>query len=338
MSDVHANAGAPPVNPAVVANPTSPAPAPTTQQPPPAPQPSNGAAPIAAGGSPAPTTEPPPYWPEGWREKMAEHASAGDKKAYEKELARLQRMATPNEIYGSFRGMENTWATKKFVRLPGDDAKPEEVAEFNKSLGAPETHEDYLKNAKLENGAVLGDADKALAGSFAEHLHKVGAPQKVYDSALSWYLGHVEKQAADLDAADEANKTTTNKVLREEWGPRFERKRNSVGPLFETAPGGADVKNPGSLMSRLLGGRTADGKLIGDDADVVRWLVSIAQDRNPAAAVVEEGAATSQTVDNEIAALEKRMRTDRDAYFKDEKAQARYRELLEARTRIQARR
>src|SRR5688572_24509645 len=34
-------------------------------------------------------------WPENWREKLAEHAAAGDKKRYNQELKRLQRITDP---------------------------------------------------------------------------------------------------------------------------------------------------------------------------------------------------------------------------------------------------
>ena len=82
------------------------------------------------------------YWPDDWREKIAEFASAGDKKAYEKELRRLQNMESPLAVYGSFRNMENTWASRNFIKKPGENAKPEEVAEYHKALGVPEKAED----------------------------------------------------------------------------------------------------------------------------------------------------------------------------------------------------
>ena len=86
-----------------------------------------------------------------------------------------------------------------------------------------------------------------------------------------------------------------------------------------------------------MGVRMADGSIIGNDPDMVRFLVALALDKNPVASVVEDGDQTGKSVDTEIASIEKRMREDRSAYFKDEKTQARYRELIGARDKIQAR-
>jgi hypothetical protein len=277
-----------------------------------------------------------PYWPEDWREKIAEHVGAGDKKAVEKELRRLQNLDSPLAVYGSFRNMENTWASKQFIKLPGKDAKPEELAEYNKAMGVPEKPEDYFKSVKLENGAVIGDADKPMVDSFAQAAHKAGLPPAAVNTALNWYFGQQEAQAAALDDADDKFKGDAQRALKDEWGGAFKRRTNAVATLFDIAPGGPDVKNPNSLYARLLGGRTADGRVIGDDPDIVRWLSSLAHERNPAATVVEDGDMSGKSVENEIAAIEKTMRENRTAYNKDTNMQARYKELLGARDKIRA--
>lgn len=277
-----------------------------------------------------------PYWPADWREKMAEHAAAGDKKAYARELKRLQRFTDPTSVYGFAREYEGKFDRGGLVKVPGKDAKPEEVAEFNKAMGVPEKPEDYFKDIKLENGAVIGEADKPLADSFAAALHPAGASPAVVSAALNWYYKHQEEQAAAMDEADETFRHESERALKDEFGPAFQRMRNSIGPLFATAPGGSDPKNPNSLYARLTAGRLADGRIIGNDPDIMRWLVSMAQEINPAATVVEDGNQSGVTVDAEIKKIEDRMRSDSRGYFKDEPMQARYRELLTARDKIRA--
>src|SRR3990167_7669882 len=97
--------------PTLAAPSPSPAPPPLAA-PPPAPAPAqapngNGVPPAPAPApSPAPAPQPEaakPYWPEDWRQKMAEHASAGDKKAFEREMLRLARISDPAGVYGSYR-------------------------------------------------------------------------------------------------------------------------------------------------------------------------------------------------------------------------------------------
>jgi hypothetical protein len=278
-----------------------------------------------------------PYWPDDWKERMAEHASAGDKKAYDKELRRLQNFDTPFAVYGSYRGMENTWATKQFVKLPGKDGKPEEIAEFHKALGVPEKPEEYLATYKPANGAMLGDDDKPVAAEFAAALHKSGAPPAAVHAALDWYLGNMEKQAAQLDEMDDTFRREAEQALKNDLGHAYQRKTNSIAPLFKTAPGGADVSNPKSLYARVMGGRTADGKIIGNDPDMVRWLISMSQEVNPGASIVEDGDGGIQSIDTQISAIEQRMREDRRGYNKDFAQQEKYRSLLEARNKIQSR-
>lgn len=267
---------------------------------------------------------------------MAEQASAGDKKAYDKELRRLQNMESPHSVYGSFRGLENTWASRNFIRLPPKEGASEaDIKEFHKNLGVPEAPEGYLKDLKLDNGLVLGDADKPIAEAFAAVAHKAGLPPAGYNAALNWYLQTQEKQAAELDERDEGFRSTSERALKEEFGPSYKRKTNAIASLFDLAAGGADIKNEKALYSRLMGGRMADGTLIGNDPDMVKFLVNLAMDRNPAASVVEDGDQTGTSVNDEIAKIEKIMREDRPLYNKQ--YANRYAELLAARTKIQSR-
>jgi hypothetical protein len=292
---------------------------------------------LAAGGQAAQQQNEKPYWPDDWRERIAEHASAGDKKAYDKELKRLQNMDSPNAVYGSWRNMESTWASRKFVKLPGEDAKPEDLAEFHKALGVPEKPEDYFKTVKLENGAMIGDADKPIVDGFAGAVHKAGATPAVVNAALNWYFGHQEQQAAKLDEMDDSFRREADQALKNDYGNGFKRKINSIAPLFATAPGGPDVANPKSLYARLMGGRTADGRIIGDDPDMVRWLAAMSQEINPAASIVEDAGGGGATVDARIAEIEKVMRTDRREYNKNTAMQTEYGQLLSARETIRAR-
>lgn len=292
--------------------------------------------------------EPKGYWPEDWRQKVAEHYGAGNPKAVEKELRRLESINDPAGLFAHMRGMENTWATKNFVKLPSKDAKPEEIAEFNKAIGVPESPDDYLKDLKFDDGLVLGDEDKPMAEDFAKSVaHETGMTPAQMQKAVGWYLRQQQEQIYALDEQDEQFQTEARQALQEELGPTYKRLINNVSSVFQRAAGGTDINNSDSVYARLLGGRTADGKIIGNDPDVVRWLVGLAQDINPAASVIEDGDLSAQSVDDKIADFERRMAGKtkdgehdpavRKAYFKDEKAQAEYRRLINARSKIRAR-
>jgi hypothetical protein len=63
----------------------------------------------------------------------------------------------------------------------------------------------------------------------------------------------------------------------------------------------------------------------------------MAREINPAATVTESAGATGKGLEDEIREIEKFMREHRAEYYKDERMQARYVELLGAREKIQAR-
>lgn len=290
----------------------------------------NGA---AANGEAA---KPEAYWKDDWRDQVAKHVAAGDDKTYKKELARLGRIADPSGLYGMYRELEGKFTSGNLAKIPGKDATEDEVKAFRKAQGVPEKADDYFENLELDNGAKLGDMDMPVAKEFAAKMHEIGAPPAIMKQAFNWYLERQESEAAQVDQADDTHRKDAEVALKEEFGASFERKTNAIPSLFAQAPGGLDVSNPNALISRFLGGRTTDGRLIGNDPDMVKFLSSLALDVNPAQAVMEDGMGSAKTVDDEIKEIEQSRRDNKAAYFKDENLQARYRQLLDARSRIQA--
>lgn len=274
-------------------------------------------------------------WPEDWRERMAEHLSAGDEKLYKKELKRLERIANPLVLGGSWRELETRFSEGGLIKVPGKNAKPEEVAAYHKAIGVPEKPDEYFKDLKLDNGAVIGDDDKPFWDGFAQAVHAAGAPPAVVQATANWYYKMQEEQAAAQDEADDAYRRQSEKTLKEELGSAFKRQINAVGTLFASAPGGSDIKNEKSLFARLMGGRTADGQVIGNDPDMLRFLISTINEINPAATVVEDGNQSGMTLEAEIEKIEKIMKTDRREY--NAKWAPRYAELLNAREKMKKR-
>ena len=75
-----------------------------------------------------------------------------------------------------------------------------------------------------------------------------------------------------------------------------------------------------------------EGRAIMNIPEVLQGLAEVARKLNPVAQLAPStGRTPSETLDDEIAGIEKVMREDRKAYNKDEKMQARYRELLQIR-------
>ena len=278
-----------------------------------------------------------PYWPKDWAEKAARHFAADDDKAYKRELKRIERIKDPAALYGMYRELDNRLNGGGLVKLPDEKATDEERAAFAKALGWTEKPEEIIDQIKLENDAVLGDADKPVLEDFAKSVHGATSATDFMNRAANWYFANQEQQAAALDENDEKARLENEKALKEEWGAAFTRKRNSISTVFQTAPGGTDVNNETALISRLMSGRMADGTIIGNDPDFIKWIVGVTEEVNPTATVIEDGQQTGVDIDTEIKDIEKFMRTNKREYFKDNAKQARYRELVAAREKIEAR-
>lgn len=278
-----------------------------------------------------------PYWPADWRETTAAAIAGDDARARAKELKRLERYADPAGLYAKARELEAKLSESGSVKLPGPKATPDEIRAYHRAIGVPDGPGDYFDLIRLDNGAVLGPADRPIAESFAAALHPAGATADVMSAALNWYFRNEEEEAAALDAADEAFRAESERALKDEFGPAFARHTNAIAGLFASAPGGADLENPGSLFARLMGGRLADGRIAGNDPDMARFLIALARALNPAATVTEAGNPSGQSIDAEIAEIRGRMRADRRGYFSDDGLQARYRELIATRERNRGR-
>jgi len=295
--------------------------------------------PPVAAAEPEPPAEPaaPSGWPKDWRERIATHAANGDKKAYDREMKRLERMTDPEGIYGSYREIEARLHQGGLVKVPGENATEAEIAAYRKALGVPEKPEGYLEGLKLDNDVVIGDMDKPMVEGFLEAMHQTGASPTQVKAALNWYYAGQEQAAAAMDQADNQFREESVRALKEKYGPSYERYVGAIASLFAQAPGGADFQNPESLASQIAGARLPNGRILGNDPTAVDFMISLARELNPVATVTDTVTSGGKSIDDEIGEIESFMKTNRHEYFKDNRKQARYRELLEAREKNRAR-
>lgn len=291
---------------------------------------------IAAGAEER-TEEHKPYWPEDWREKAAEHVSAGDSKAREKELRRLQNITDPAGLYGMYREAEGRLTSGGLVKIPNANSPEEEKAAWRRAREVPEEASGYVEKLDLGNDIVLGDADKELVNSFAEVAYEAGMAPNEFSGMVQHYFKLEEQNAAAIEEADEDQYNTAISTLKEEWGPAFTRNQQSIPLAFRMAEGGMDMKNDNAVINRLLGGRTSDGVKIGNDPAVVKWLYALANELEPAQTVMESGS-SGKSLDDEIKEIKELMRTNPDEYYKDEnKYRQRLEKLYEAQQKQKAR-
>lgn len=123
---------------------------------------------------------------------------------------------------------------KKGLQVPGDNATPEQIAEFHKALGVPEKPEDYKFN--LPEGYK---ADEVRIGEWRKQFKELGIPAKQADKLVGAYLK--EEQAAL--AAREQQLAAWENESKQAFGANLPKVLNEVNyALREVDPNGELVK------------------------------------------------------------------------------------------------
>lgn len=276
-------------------------------------------APPPVGDQPAaPAAPPSTTWPDDWRTRLA----GGD----EKMAQRLGRFSDPAAMWTSYRALEQKLSERDVKKELPKGATPEQVAAWRKDNGIPEAPDGYKPD--LPDGVVLGEADKPLVDSFAKYAHESNMPPAHFNAALKWYYSTLDAQKAASDEADVTFRSTSEEALRADWGGNFGPNRNAIQNMIAGWP--QEARN------KLLNGRTADGRKIGDDPDVLRLLAAQALELNPAATVIPSGGDQAKSIEDEINEIKKIRQTDERKYWSKE-IQERERTLIDAQLKLKSR-
>lgn len=262
----------------------------------------------------------PATWPDDWRVKLA----GSDAKAAE----RLGRFSDPAALWASYRALEQRLSSgEKATKGPPENATPEQMTAWRKEQGIPDDPAGYKPD--LPGGVVLGDADKPMVEDYAKYAHDNNMTPAEFNKNLAWYVKMQERVIAEKAEADGAFRNAAEEALRGEWGGNFNANRNAIKNMLAGWPQEA--------RDLLLGGRTADGRLIGDHPAVLKQLAAQAYEINPAATVVPAGGDMSKSIDTELAEIATIRREKPEVYWKDQKMLARERDLIDAQMKLKGR-
>lgn len=297
--------------PTILADPPAP------PAPPPSPAPSPPPPPADPSDPPADPPSPPAPPADDWRAELA-----GDDAELLKFLGRHQSKATALK---EFRQQHADIRSGKYRKPLGEDPTDEELKAYRKDFGVPDSPEGYFE--KLPDGLVVGDDDKPIVEEFLTKMHGANAPAGVAATAIEAYYGIVEKQEAEIAEKVATAKRETEDALREEWGGDYRRNVNITQSYLETLPE--------EVQDAIGSGFDGKGIPLGNNHAVLKWLASLALEANPVATVVPgAGANQASAIADEIKTIEETMRTNRAAYNRDEKMQARLRDLYAARDKL----
>jgi hypothetical protein len=251
-------------------------------------------------------------WPADWRAKLA-----GDDK---KVLAQLERFASPADMAKKLREQDALISSGKLKAGLPADATAEQVAAWRKDNNIPEAPDKY--DLTLPDGLVIGEADKPIINNMLTSMHGANLNQDQVKAVLASYYKQEQAFLVERTQQIAADKIKQDDTLHSEWGNEYRQNLNIVSDLIKTWS--EDTRN---ALSDAL---DSNGMPLLNNAAFLRDMAVQARTINPISTVVSGGGASQMSsVEDEIKAIETRMATDRDAYFKDTKAQARYLQLIE---------
>lgn len=264
----------------------------------------------------------PPETRPDWRVRFA-----GEDRSFLKRLSRFEDEAA---FAKSYRSLEQKLSVGDFIKALPPDATDAERAVWRTQNNLPETPQSYLDALALPDGLVLGEADRAVAERFAERAFLRNWSAAQFNDAVGWYYENLDAEKAARDDADFGFRQQSEADLREAWpGAEYRRNLAAVTNLLATWPEG--------LATRMLAGRTPEGRLLGDDPSFVRQLAELARELNPRATLVpatasDRGPSVQQRIGELVA-----MSGDRNSdYWKGPKSDALQQELRDLNTQMES--
>lgn len=259
-------------------------------------------------------------WPADWRERIAGND--------EKELARLQRMASPDAVWKASRELEKKISSgeyRKVINRPGADATPEDLAAWRKEAGLPTKPEEY--SLKLREGFVPSKDDQPLLDNFKQMAFDSDISPEVGSKMAQWYFDQQEQLQAKQLEADYASKEGAEEALRREFGNEYKLNMGVTKSFLESTFGN-------DLAGMLLTARDQNGVKLGNNPDIVKALVRIARENAPGLGLVPAGTENvGASIQSELDNISKLRKEDPQKYWGDNALLARERELIDAQMR-----
>lgn len=110
------------------------------------------------------------------------------------------------------------------VKVPGEGAKAEEIAEFRKAIGVPDDAKGYSITAPKDDAGNDIPLDTELLGRLSESALKHGASKAVFEGIVGDFIQDQLDQAAQHDAGERA---AADKLVKS-WGAQATEKLAAV--------------------------------------------------------------------------------------------------------------
>ena len=242
-------------------------------------------------------------WSADWRQNIAGEDAAA--------LKRLGRFESPSAMWDSYRSLENKMSSGDFVPTLREGADDADLAAYRESLGVPTEIEGYYESfGDLE----IGEDDRSRSDAFLEVAHQHNIDPLAAKAMVEWSFEHEQSINNARMEADSDLQSLSTQELMEDWGGGYKGNLSAINGFLDMF--GGDGKET------LMSARDENGDPIMSQPAVLRGLLSMATESNPAATLIPpnqgDGLRGVEGRRNEILDI---MRTDHRRYEKSPELQ-----------------
>jgi hypothetical protein len=169
----------------------------------------------------APPADAPPAGDPEWLGQFSADGGDADNPSH-RDWLKAKGFKTVDDLAKSYREAEHALRNGSKLTVPGENAKPEEIAAFNKAIGVPEKPEGY--EVKLPDGVTAELLDMDLINSLKAKAHASGTPAKAFGELVN---GVIQDQLDTLEKMKVAENGSRDEVLKE-WGAAKDAKMADV--------------------------------------------------------------------------------------------------------------
>ena len=194
----------------------------------------------------------------------------------------------------AIRAIENFRKRESNVRVPGKDAKEEEVSAYLKAIGVPESPDKY-EFPEIPK-AELTDEIKASREAWGQRFHELKIPNETAKTLMQLVAEDVAKeQKAQIEADKEFAKAQED-ALKAEWkGESFETNKTIANRAF-----GELANRTGLNIEDLQKIETKDGRFLMDRAEMVKIFATIGREMSEGTLGPTVTESEADTISNEI--------------------------------------
>ena len=233
----------------------------------------------------------------------------------------LERYNTAADLGNAFREQKATISAGKFREPLAEEATEDDIKAYREANGIPMEAKGYMEN--LPEGLVVGEEDQEVMGDFMGVLHGMNVDPKVGHEIIKWYNGFAQSEQDAQAEMDAEQHQETEDALRTEWGADYRANINLAGAFLESNFGE-------EAKEQFMNGRYQDKRGFMNDPAVLQVLAGLQRKLDPVTQIHPPGGGDPvETVQEEIATINKFMREHRTEYNKDQKMQDRLGELIQ---------